>query len=83
MYNIHFAISAALLFITMAVLMFMTGGEWTRVTIIWALYIGGFAQFIAQDDTVAAKATGLVLSYISILLSFAAIIVYTVGLMNH
>lgn len=80
MLNIHYAISAVLLFCTMAVLLFVFGGEWVRVTVIWALWVGGVAQFIAQDDNVEAKMVGLVMSYFSMLLGFAALIVFTVRL---
>lgn len=80
MLNIHYAISAVILFCTMAVLLFLSGSEWVRVLVIWALWIGGIAQFVAQDDSVAAKAVGLVLSYVSILFGVTAVIIFTVGL---
>lgn len=80
MLNIHYAISAVLLFCTMAVLIFVYGGEWVRVTVIWALWVGGIAQFIAQDDTVEAKLVGLVMSYFSMLLGLVALIVFTARL---
>lgn len=80
MLNIHYAISAVLLFCTMSVLMFVYGGEWVRVTVIWALWVGGVSQFIAQDDTVEAKLVGLVMSYFSMLLGLVALIVFTAKL---
>lgn len=64
----------------MAVLIFVYGGEWVRVTVIWALWVGGIAQFIAQDDTVEAKLVGLVMSYFSMLLGLVALIVFTARL---
>lgn len=80
MLNIHYAISAVLLFCTMAVLLFIYGGEWVMMLVIWSLWVGGVSQFIAQGDTVASKLVGLVLSYLSMLLGLVAIIVFTARL---
>lgn len=80
MLNIHYAISAVLLFCTMAVLLFVYGGDWVRVMVIWSLWVGGVSQFIAQDDTVEAKLVGLVMSYFSMLLGLVSLIVFTARL---
>ena len=78
MRNLAFALSAVILFASLAVLMFVHGNEVVKVMVLWSLLVGAISQFVAQDEAVAAQAVALYLSWLAILLTMATVVVATI-----
>lgn len=73
MNDLKYAIPAAMLFCTLAVLLYLEGNSYARFFVMFALFAGALGQFAAQDP--AAWRYGQALTYIAIACTFAAMVI--------
>lgn len=76
--DLMFALTGAVLFVTLAVLLFVFGGHATRSVVSISLLCGAVSQFIAQDPDPRAQQVALILSYVGIGLAALSILTFVV-----
>jgi hypothetical protein len=73
MNDIKYAIPAAMLFCTLAVLLYLEGNSYARFFVLLGLFAGALGQYAAQDPT--AMKAALLLTYLAIACTFAAMVI--------
>lgn len=78
--DLKFAIPASMMLTTLAVLLFVFGGELTRIPVAAALLLGGLGQWLAQEEaSFAFQVAGVIMNWLAVLSLTAAVFTFAVA----
>jgi hypothetical protein len=75
--DLKYAIPGALMWVTLAYLMFTTGTHIVQSLTLGALFIGALGQFIAQDNMPVAQTASIFISWIAVLMTGVALVMWS------